>query len=279
MSRRFSLSSDQLELLLAFEENKGLAKLAEAIGRDQSVISRGLQRIAEDFPVLVKIKGRWEMTPLGRQVNEQTRSFVDSLTNLIPSDYKKQNNHIHLSEKSVLVIINAQVGLLDATQEGRNNSKAEENIELLLSHWRKARRPVAHIKHISDSPGSVFFRKSSGSEILPSISPGQGEGIFEKTKASAFADTSLLDWLSGIEVESLFFVGFTANECIDASAKDAAALGLTSYVVGDATAVFDMRGYDGKLIKAERLHKLTLANINAYSSRVIQTSDVVDRRP
>lgn len=31
------------------------------------------------------------------------------------------------------------------------------------------------------------------------------------------------------------------------------------------------------LIKAERLHKLTLANINVYSSRVIQTSDIVDR--
>ena len=51
----FKLSSEQLTLLTAFEETKGLAKLAESLMRDPSVISRALQRIAEDFPVLVKV--------------------------------------------------------------------------------------------------------------------------------------------------------------------------------------------------------------------------------
>ncbi len=60
MSRlKFSLNSDQLELLLAFENAKGLGHLAELMARDPSVVSRNLQRIAEDYPVLIKVKGHW----------------------------------------------------------------------------------------------------------------------------------------------------------------------------------------------------------------------------
>jgi predicted transcriptional regulator len=61
---KFNLNSDQLELLLAFENAKGLGHLAELMARDPSVISRNLQRVAEDYPVLKKVKGRWEITPL-----------------------------------------------------------------------------------------------------------------------------------------------------------------------------------------------------------------------
>ncbi|MBK7962468.1 MAG: hypothetical protein IPK04_15535 [Bdellovibrionales bacterium] len=53
---KLPLNSDQLELLLAFENTKGLGHLAEVMARDQSVVSRNLQRIAEDYPVLKKVK-------------------------------------------------------------------------------------------------------------------------------------------------------------------------------------------------------------------------------
>jgi nicotinamidase-related amidase len=109
---------------------------------------------------------------------------------------------------------------------------------------------------------------------LPALRPLANEPVLEKDKASAFSNSALEVLLEQINAESLFIVGFTANECIDATAKDSNSLGFVSYVVGDATAVFDMRGPDGKLIKAERLHKLTLANIHAYSATVIQTQDV-----
>lgn len=272
-STRFSLTSDQLELLLAFEENKGLLKLSEAVGRDPSVISRGLQRIAEDFPVLIKVKGRWELTALGRQINEQTKQFTSQLQHLLPAKVKK-SDEISFSSKSVLIIINAQVGLMDSTQEGRNNSDAERNIIKIMNHWRKTKRPVIHVKHISENPNSIFFRNAPGSQILSSMSPGHDEKVFEKTNSGAFCNTGLNDHLNQIEVENLLLVGFTANECIDATAKEASSLGYTSFVVGDATAMFDMRDQEGRLIKADRLHKLTLANINAFFAKVIQTSNV-----
>lgn len=48
-----------------------------------------------------------------------------------------------------------------------------------------------------------------------------------------------------------------------------------TYVVGDATATFDMLGTDGKLVKAARIHKLTLDNINALYAKVIATNSIV----
>lgn len=269
------MSSDQLELLLAFEESEGLGKLAETFARDPSVISRSLQRIAEEFPVLIKVKGRWEITALGRQTNELTKKFIVEQKQLLHSEKIKTPKNELVSGRSVLIVINAQQGLLDSTQEGRSNSNAEKNISKLLAFWRQKKQIIFHVKHISENPNSVFFRSSSGCEFLPTCIPQSNEDVFEKTKSSAFAETNLENHLNSIEADNIILVGFTANECIDATARDAALLNFTSFVVGDATAMFDLRDPNGKLIKAERIHKLTLANINALYAKVIQTADLI----
>lgn len=253
---RFSLSSDQLELLLAFEEIEGLGKLSEAIGRDPSVVSRSLQRIAEVHPVLLKVRGRWELTPLGQQINNLTRSTLNAYHQLLPKFDSDRKTKINITPKSVLIIINAQIGLLDSTQEGRNNSEAEINISKLLTFWRKNKSPVIHVKHVSENPQSMFFRAASGCDFLPSLNPVDREDVIEKTKSSAFVETTLEARLREIEADNILLAGFTANECIDAAAKDAASMGFVSFVVGDATAMFDIRDLNGKLIKAERIHKL-----------------------
>lgn len=271
----FPLSSDQLELLLAFGESTGLAALAESMGRDPSVVSRGLQKIAEDYPVLVKVKGRWELTPLGFQVNASTKEAIASYQKLLAKPLQRKSDKIPLSNRSLLIIINAQAGLLDATQPGRNNTEAEKNISKLLKYWRAQKRPVIHVKHVSDNAGSIFYKGTKGSELLPDLQSIDGEVVIEKSKSSAFAETNLEARLKDFEPENLVLVGFTANECIDATARDASTLGFESYVVGDATAMFDVRGPDGKLLKAERLHRLTLANINAFYAKVIQSADIV----
>ena len=272
---RFTLTSDQLELLMAFENSLGLNSLAEMMAKDPSVVSRNLQRIAEEYPVLKKVKGRWELTPLGVQINEQTRSYLAKHTELLSQATGSEKTKATIADRSILIIINAQNGLLDATQVGRNNSEAEKNISQLLSFWRSKNRKVIHVKHVSDSPSSSFFRNSSGCEFLESLAPQNNEKIVEKTKSSAFVDTDLESLLSKEEGVNIILAGFTANECIDATARDAVSLGFESYVVGDATAMFDVRDTNGKLLKAEKLHRLTLANINALYAKVIQTSDLI----
>lgn len=145
----------------------------------------------------------------------------------------------------------------------------------MLHFWRINERPVIHIKHVSDNISSIFYRKSCGCEFLPGLQPKGAELVIEKTKSSAFAETDLEAKLKQLEPENIVLVGFTANECIDATARDASSLGFDTYVVGDATAMFDVRDTDGKLLKAERIQRLTLANINALYAKVIHTADVL----
>lgn len=73
----------------------------------------------------------------------------------------------------------------------------------------------------------------------------------------------------------MILVGFTANECIDATARDAASQGYNITVVGDATAMFDLKGLDGKLMMADRVHKLTLANLNAFVGQVLPLNQIL----
>lgn len=273
---KFALTSDQLELLIAFENSRGLAHLAEIMGKDPSVISRNLQRIAESYAVLDKVKGRWELTPLGIQINAQTRAFLTQHTELLAHKTESTSLKIHpYTERSILIIINAQNALLDATQEGRNNSEAENNITKILEYWRSKNRKVVHVKHVSVNPTSKFFHKSAGSDFLEMLKPKPHEGIVEKTRSSAFSGTNLEELLNKYNCTNIILVGFTANECIDATARDAVALGFQTVVVGDATATFDIRDPNGKLVKAERIHKLTLANINAFYAKVETTDNVV----
>lgn len=273
---RFSLTSEQLELLLEFENSTGLGNLAELMGRDPSVVSRNLQRIAEYYPVLKKVKGRWEITPLGVQINQRTRDYLGEQSKLFSDlEASKKLNLPTIPDDAILIVINAQNGLLDATCEGRNNLEAEKNISRILEYWRTKKRRIIHVKHVSDNVESIFFRQSIGCDFLNSAQPRENEIVIEKMKSSAFSGTNLMGILNKESASHLVLVGFTASECIDATARDAAAMDFDTLVVGDGTATFDLRDQSGKLIKADRIHRLTLININSFYAKVINTNDVL----
>lgn len=77
------ISSEDCSLLLSFSEAESLAALAETLGRDISVVSRKLQRLAADAPVLEKRGGRWALTPLGKEIVQWTRDAVGSQSRLL----------------------------------------------------------------------------------------------------------------------------------------------------------------------------------------------------
>lgn len=275
MSRaRFPISSDQLELLLAFEQSRGLADLADVMGRDPSVVSRNLQRLAETQPVISKINGRWEMTGLGVRLAQSAREWLAEQKTLLSSPPLPVRNEL-ASPRAMLVIINAQNALLEPRLGERSNTDAEINIATLLQAWREKNRPVLHVRHVSESPQSPFFRHAPGSRFLTALAPAGTEFVVEKSKSGAFSETKLAAMLSEAGIDTLILTGFTANECIDATARQAADLGFTPYVVGDATVTFDLAGPDGKLIKAEKLHRLVLANLHALCAKVISTEDLM----
>lgn len=272
--KRFPLTSDQLELLLAFESCESLQHLAEKMVKDASVVSRNLQQLAEHSPVIVKMKGRWQISPLGRQVNEQTVEYLKLVEAILAGRATQvENGPKKFSfEKTALLIVNAQNGLLNPTLGSRNNNDAELNIKTLLNKWRTGKNLIIHVRHASKSPESTFYRDSKWFDIISDLSPEQGELVIDKSKSSAFTDTTLLDELNARSIENVVITGFTANECLDATARHASEFGFKTYVVSDASASFDITGHDGKLYRADRVHKLTLANLHALCANVVTTA-------
>ncbi|HXH76811.1 MAG TPA: isochorismatase family protein [Bacteriovoracaceae bacterium] len=263
---KFPLTSEQLELLIAFEQNGNLSKLAEHMGKDQSVISRQLQKLGEDCPVISKVNGKWAMTPLWIKINE--------LTSRVVAEYEKnlvgEVNSFFNWESSALVIVNAQKALLNSMVQ-RSNLDAEKNIQALLSCWRKKNGKILHIQHISRNPNSDFFVESPLAQFMVEISPMEDESVIQKMHASSFSDTQLESFLKGQSISSIVLAGFTANDCIEAIARDSFEKGFNTYVVGDATAMFDFVAHDKKLYKAEKIHELVLANIGLRYGQVEDT--------
>lgn len=78
MDNRFQLNSYDCEILLEFERQGSLQALADALGKDISVISRNLKAIAHSSDCLEKIGGRWNLTPEGIALNHWTREAIYS---------------------------------------------------------------------------------------------------------------------------------------------------------------------------------------------------------
>jgi nicotinamidase-related amidase len=267
---KFPLTSDQLELLLLFERHKGLAELAKAMGRDSSVISRQLQKLASEFPVIAKEQGKWVLTAVGKTINEVTARVIEEYQ----SSLLIKRTQLHLVDKAALVIINAQEALFSNKFE-RSNPSAENNIKALLDFWRKKKGVIIHVKHTSNESTSIFYKDSKTVNFLKDLAPEKGELVIEKLKSSAFTDTDLLKMLDQYSINQIALVGFTANECIEATAKDAHEIGIESFVIADATAMFDFLGQDRKLYKAEKIHELVLANIGSLYSTIEMTRNIL----
>jgi nicotinamidase-related amidase len=270
---KFPLSSEQLELLLLFEQHKGLTELSKAIGRDSSVVSRQLQKLASEFPVLSKEQGKWVLTPVGKAINEVSLRVIYEFENTLGI----KRSQLHSLNKTALVVINAQEALLCSKFE-RSNPFAENNIRALLDFWRNNKGIVIHIKHTSFEESSLFHKNSKTVNFLNDLAPYDGEIVIEKLKSSAFTETELLKVLDRHKIEQIALVGFTANECIEATAKDAHEAGIESIVIGDATAMFDFLGQDRKIYKANKMHDLVLANIGSLYSVIEKTQNLLASR-
>jgi len=266
------LTSDQLELLLALESSENLEKLAKAVQKDKSVVSRNLQRIQETIPVVAKHQGRWGITALGRTFTSLTRKYLEDLDKSISPATPVTTR---LPSDAVLLVVNAQVALLDPGFGPRSNPDAEKNISVLLNKWRELQMSVAHVRHVMDEPGAPFYIESRGVNFIPLLSPKSGEIVLDKRKASAFSGTGLQEKFQERGSSTVVVIGFTANECVDATARQANDLGFTTFVVGDATAMFDVPGSEGVFHRAERVHNLVLSNLQAFFAKVLDTTDVL----
>ena len=273
---QFPLDSTELELLLAFEKSGGLTHLSDHLGRDASVVSRNLKKMAEKAPVLKKISGKWQLTPLGKKANDLTVSFLSELKQLMPSlhEYEKKFAEAFFGKRLVLLVVNAQQAFLDPVWGPSSTPAACENIKSLLTTWRAYEAPIVHVRHISSDPQHPFFLDARGARFMPGIAPHGEERTIEKSSASAFTNTGL-----GVDFEKsgtncLLVVGFTAAECIDATAKQGYDLGFHVFVASDAAATFSLKADGEEGYGPHEIHKFTMQRLDKSFAYIMNTEQI-----
>ena len=180
---------------------------------------------------------------------------------------------------AALLVIDVQQGLDHPKYGRRSNPEAEANIAHLLAAWRETNWPVVHVQHISTSPDSPLRANAPGVEIKPEAAPREEEPLFQKRVNSAFVGTDLAPHLRERGIDAVVLIGLTADHCVSSSARSADDLGFETYVVADATAAFEMEGYDGRFFSAEDIHAVALVNLQDEFATIVSTADALSALP
>ncbi|MBF6031497.1 cysteine hydrolase [Pseudomonas sp. P115] len=180
-----------------------------------------------------------------------------------------------LAINAALLIIDMQQGMNQPTLGPRNNPDAEVHIQRLLNAWRQAERPIVHIRHISRTPGSVFWPGQPGCEFQPALAPLPHEHVVEKNVPDAFTATGLERWLHARSIRQLVVAGVITNNSVEATARSGGNLGFDVSVVADACYTFDQTDLSGRLWPAQDVHALSLSNLAMDYARVVQANDVL----
>jgi nicotinamidase-related amidase len=177
-----------------------------------------------------------------------------------------------ISANAALLLIDVQKYFDDPIHGRRNNPNAEENMALLLNEWRKTKRPVIHVQHISNPS----LAHHPGRDIKEIVAPLPEEPVIVKNVNSAFIGTNLEAYLKESEIDTLVIVGLTTDHCVSTTTRMAKNLGFIPFIVSDATATFERVSFDGKLYSAEEIHNLALVSLHEEFATVIDTNGVLE---
>ncbi len=83
---------------------------------------------------------------------------------------------------------------------------------------------------------SSTLDESAGSRIVEEIAPQDGDFVLDKSYASAFYGTPLVNYLVGLGTDTLAIAGVSTSGCVRATAVDAVSRGFKVAVVADAVA-------------------------------------------
>ena len=182
-----------------------------------------------------------------------------------------------LPSDATLIVIDVQKGFDDPRWGRRNNPHAESNIKTILEAWRTRRMAIIHTQHCSRESDSPLRPGVIGNEIKEVVSPLPGEPVLTKNVNSAFIGTDLESRLRKDGVGSVVLVGITTDHCVSTTARMAANLGFTTYVVSDATATFDRNGPDGRHYRAEEIQAVNLASLHGEFATVLDTETLLKK--
>lgn len=179
-------------------------------------------------------------------------------------------------DNSALIIIDVQKGFDFEDYWGkRNNPQCEENIAKLIAHWRKNNRKIIFVQHMSKNPKSTLYVGQVGNEYKEIVAPRKDDVLFHKSVHSAFIGTDLEEYLRTNNISQVVITGIATNFCVSTTARMAGDMGFDTYVVNDGSACFSKKNFDGSVIDADTVHKVSLANISQEFGTIVNTADLL----
>ena len=173
-----------------------------------------------------------------------------------------------------LIIIDMQKGMANQRAGERNNPGAEEAIARTLAEWRRVGAPVVHVRHISRTPGSLFWPGQPGAEFQDDLRPLENEHIVEKNVPDAFIHTGLERWLHVRGIRTVAILGVSTNNSVEATARSSGNLGFKTLVASDGTFAFAKVDFNGIQRTAEEVHAMALSNLHGEYATVVTTKEL-----
>lgn len=152
-------------------------------------------------------------------------------------------NTLHEGKKSVLLVVDAQVGVMRNVWDA---DRVIKNIVVVVEKARAQGVPVIWVQHSDDD----LVYGSSDWAFVPEISPGEGEYRIYKHYNSSFEKTSLEVILARNGVTRIVLAGAETNWCIRATAYGALDRGYDLTLIKDAHSTETIAFEDGSKIDA-----------------------------
>jgi nicotinamidase-related amidase len=144
--------------------------------------------------------------------------------------------------------------------------KAADNAAKLLERFRNRRLTVVHVRHNSESGGTINLR----------VKPLENEKIFSKSEVNSFKGTGLDDFLKSAGTDTLVICGMQTHMCVEAAVRAACDLGYKCILIHDACATKDLK-FGERIVKSEDVHYATLSTLRSYAT-VISTEEYLNRK-
>lgn len=180
-----------------------------------------------------------------------------------------------LPASTVLLLIDVQKAWDEAHWGARNNPDAEVRIAQILAAFRRAERPVIHVRHDSKDPNSPLHPAEPGHAFKPEAEPLPGEAVFGKQVHDAFLGSNLEAHLRAREIDRLVIAGFLTPWCVSSTARSAHDRGFKVVVLHDACAAFELEDPFGAMQGAEALHLASLTALHGTFAMVLATDDLL----
>jgi len=167
-----------------------------------------------------------------------------------------------MSRNTALLVIDAQVGIIEGPQGGPVHNK-EGVVEALARLVREAREKEIPVLYVQDL--DVADQDDPAFQVHPAFAPQSGEIVVHKTATDSFHGTPLHEKLQQLGIDHLVIGGCQTEYCVDSACRRATTLGYDVTLVREAHSTKDNGVLTGEQIVAHHNRNLHgLSNVEHF---------------